>query len=294
MSWQITTLLFVLLSSVRTIQNRRVGLYKKDLSLYALVASFTCIFAVGMITAVINWSEVDSSAAIKAWPFLVVGGILFASINVILLKLFRYIPASVMAFTTLLNTLSVLLFATLAGGESISARQIYGAILLFGSVIIVGLLAKSPKKSQKNIIIGISIAIFIALLFGPAIMNEKYLIGRIGFNTYLLYGWGLQALSAFTMAFILKIRKRNKTKEALPIKTHVNVWLVGVLLGFSGLTYVTSLNKSGSASTIVLSGTAAIAVTVFLAYFILQEKEHLRPKIIGLLLIGFGLLLLIS
>lgn len=291
MPWQITTLIFVVLSSARAIQNRRIGLFKKDVSLYALVASFTCIFTVGLVTALLNWSKVDHGAAFNAWPFLVVGGIMFSSLNIMLLKLYRYIPASIIAFTTLLNTLSVMLFATLAGGESLSAKQLYGAMLLFVSVVIVGLLAKSSKKSEKNVALGIGVVITAAIIFGPAIMNEKYLISRIGFETYLLYGWGLQAISAFSLAFLLK--KRNKTKEKTQLKIHVNVWIVGILLGLSGFAYVTSLSNSGSASTMALSGTAIIGVTVFTAYFVLDEREHLRPKIVGLILSAIGLLLLL-
>ena len=292
MSWQVTIIFYVLFSSMRAIQNRRIGLFKKDVSLYAVVASFTCIMIVGVITALLNWNDIEHTRAIEAWPYLITGGILFAGLNVIIFKLYRYVPASIMTFTALLNTLSVLLFATLVGGESLSTKQIYGAITLFMSVLIVGLFTKSVHKTKKNITLGLGIAVFAALLFGPAIMNEKYLIGRIGFNTYVLYGWGFQTLTAFLVAFVLKNRKESK--EKLSRKIHVNVWIGGALLGVSGFAYVSSLNKSGSASTMALSGTAVIGGTVFLAYFVLKEKEHLRPKIVGLLLSAVGLSLLLS
>lgn len=277
---------------MRAIQNRRVGLFKIDVSVYALVASFSCILIVGSVTALINWSKIDHRAAADAWSYLLVGGMLFAGINVIIFKLYRYIPASIMAFTTILNTLSILFFATIAGGESLSVKQVYGALLLFASVIVVGLFAKSTKKEKKNILLGLGVAIFAALLFGPAIMNEKYLMNRIGLNTYLLYGWGLQALSAYVLAFALK--NRMKTKEKLSRKIHINIWIVGALLGMSGFAYVTSLHNSKSASTMALSSTAVIGVTVFLAYFVLNEKEHLYPKILGMILSGAGLLLLLT
>ena len=292
MPWQVTIIFFVLLSSTRAIQNRRIGLFKKDLSLYALVASFTCILIVGISSALMNWNKIDHSKALDAWPYLLIGGILFASLNVIIFKLYRYIPASIMTFTTLLNTMSVLLFATIVGGESLSTKQVYGAITLFMSVIIVGLFTKSSNKTKKNLTLGLSIALVAALMFGPAIMNEKYLINRIGFNTYVLYGWGFQTLIAYLVAFVLKNRK--KAKEKLSRKVHVSVWTGGALLGMSGFAYVSSLNKSGSASTVALSGTAVIGVTVFLAFFVLKEKEHLWPKIVGLLLSAIGLSLLLS
>jgi len=292
MSWQITTLIFILTTSARAIQIRRIGLFKKDVSVYLLVASFTCILFVGLVTSLLNWNNVDHLAAFKAWPFILVGGLMFASVNIVVYKLYRYIPASIMAFTTLLNTLSVVLFATLAGGESLSSRQLYGAFLLFISVITGGLLTNKSKKSNNNIGLAIGIIVIVALLFGPAIMNEKYLISRIGFNTYLFYGWGLQALSAFLLAIIFKNRSVNKQKLSKHI--HFNVWISGALLGLGGLAFVTSLSHSGSASTLVLSSTATIGLTVFIAYFVLKEKDHLLAKIFGLILSVFGLLLLLS
>jgi drug/metabolite transporter (DMT)-like permease len=197
-----------------------------------------------------------------------------------------------MAFTTLFNTLSVVLFATLFGGESLTQQQIIGAIILFASVIVVGLLSKKSKKSDDKILVGIGIALFSALLLGPAIMNEKYLIQTIGLNTYVLYGWGLQAFFAYTIAFF----NRDKTKEKQRLKTsmHLNIWLVGVLLGLAGFSYVSSVNKTGTVSVVALSGTAVVGLTVFGAYFILREKDHLLAKITGLLLSAIGLFLLFS
>jgi drug/metabolite transporter (DMT)-like permease len=292
MPWQVTTILYVLLASARAIQNRRVGLYDRDVSLYVLISSFTCIFIVGLVVALFNWNEIDHNAAIESLPFLVIGGIMFAGLNVMILKLYRFVPASIMAFTVLLNTLSVVLFATIAGGEVLTVRQILGALVLFTSVAVVGLLTKRKKNSSNKVLLGVGAAILTAFLLGPAILNEKYLIQTIGLSTYVFYGWGLQAFFAFLIAYIF--RARNSDKQKITVKMHKNVWLVGALLGLAGFSYVTSIEKSGTVAPIALSGTAVVGMTVFIAYFVLKEKDHLLAKIAGLFLSGVGLVLLFS
>jgi drug/metabolite transporter (DMT)-like permease len=254
------------------------------------VSSFASIFIVGLAVALLNWSEINHRAALDALPFLVVGGLMFASLNVMILKLYRFVPASIMAFTSFLNTLSVVLFATIAGGEVLTLRQILGALVLFSSVIMVGLLTKRKKNSNNRVLLGVGVAILAAILLGPAIMNEKYLIQTIGLSTYVLYGWGLQAFFAFFIAY--NYRDKNKHKQKITAKMHRNIWFVGALLGLSGFSYVTSINKSGNVAPVALSGTAVVGLTVFAAYFVLKEKDHLFAKLLGLFLSGVGLVLL--
>ena len=91
-------------------------------------------------------------------------------------------------------------------GESLTDKQYLGTLLLFLAVILVGLAVRnrSKKTDKKRIVLGLVVSLFAASLFGPAILNEKYLINRFGLETYLLYGWGLQATSAFILAALLR------------------------------------------------------------------------------------------
>lgn len=206
--------------------------------------------------------------------------------------MYRLVPASVAVFMGLLNTISVLLVAVIFRGESLSYKQTAGALLLFLAVVFVGLTVKSRSKrnDKKKIIVGLLISTLAALLFGPAILNEKYLINRFGLETYLLYGWGLQAISAFILAAFL--RKPRKSK--LSLKMYLDVWIYGALLGISGMFFVLTLRNSGSASLSAISGTSKIIITVVGAYIILAERKHLVVKSSGVILSGAGLYLLFT
>ncbi len=292
MPWQLTALLYFVISGLRALQNRRIGLHKTDLTLYALTASFISVISTGIVYAILNWSRVDHSAAWDARYFILLGGSLFAMLNFAIIKLYRLVPASVAVFMGLLNTISVITVAVLFRGESLTDKQYLGTLLLFLAVILVGLAVRNrSKKTDKNkIVLGLVVSLFAASLFGPAILNEKYLINRFGLETYLLYGWGLQATSAFILAALL--RKPKKTK--LTTKMHIDVWIYGSLLGVSGMFFVLTLRNSGSASLAAISGTAKIIVTVIGAYFILNEKDNKLIKFAGVILSGTGMYLLFT
>lgn len=291
MPWQLASILHVLLASFRSIQNRKIGLYKKDLSIYALVVSFIGVLLMGLGYAVFNWELVNHSSAWSARYFLLVGGMLFGSLNLLNFKLFRLLPASIVAIISLLSTLSVVILSMLFANERLSGVQISGGVLILSSILIVALITNgNNNKSKLKIYSALVIALIIALMYGPAIVNEKYLIDRIGLETYLLYGWGLQSLSAFTIAFML--RKPSKLKTT--VKMHVNVWIYGMILAISGMLFIQSLVESDSASLAIIGASAKVVFTVFLAFLILKERSNLKLKIFSTVLSSIGLFLLFS
>lgn len=294
MPWQVSALLYILFSSTRAIQNRRIGLYKTDLTAYALAASFVCVFTGGLLYALFSWSSVDHEAARNAWPFLVVGGSLFGCINVLIIKTYRFLPASLAIFMGILNTISVILFAYIFTEETLSVRQWIGATILLTAIILVAMINKRNRatKYQKSIVIGIILTVLTAFLFGPALLNEKYLINRLGLETYVVYGWGLQAISAFILAYF--IHKNTKMKGRITTKMHVDVWVYGLLLILAGLMFVLSLQNSGSASLTAIISVANVVLTAVLAYIFLKERSYLLAKSVGIILTGAGLYLLFS
>jgi len=294
MPWQFSVLFYVFLSSSRAIVNRRIGLLKQDVSLYALSASFICVASVGVVSSLLLPGNINHTAAREAWIFIVGGGSLFAVLNLLVLKLFRYVPASIAVFMSLLNTLSVIIFAYVLTSESLTGVQWLGAGVLLTAVILIALIAQKRKgvKKHQNMLLGTGLAVAAALLFGPAIVNENYLIGRIGIETYLLYGWGLQAIMSLLLAFTL--RDKSKSTRKLPAKVHKLVWLYGGLLGAAGFFFVQSLNDSGNSSVTSISATARVAVVVVFSYVLLGEKDNLKLKLLGLVITGIGLTLLFA
>lgn len=292
MPWQISICIYIIVSSYKSIQTRKLGINNNDLTIYALVASFICVSFVGLIYGLFSWDTVNHSLVMSYWKNLFAGGVLFSLINLFSIRLFKYVPASVAEFMLLLNTLSILYFARIFLDELLTIKQLFGASILLFVIILIGYTASKKKKKSSNrqIMLGVLLAAAVAILLGPAIANEKFLIDNIGMETYVVYGWGLQAIASFILAFIL--RRKYSPKHNLSVSDHINVWLYASLLAFSGIMFVLSLRNSNSASLPALTSTAKVTGTVIMAYILLKERDSLLIKIFGILLTSVGLILL--
>ena len=292
MPWQLSILVHSVLSASRTIQNKRIGRYKKDLSAYTLVASYFAVFLLGATVALSSYDQIDTVAAWDARYYLLLGGVLFTTANYLTLRLFRLIPASVAIVMGLMNSLAVVLVATLFAGESLTARQWVGASLLLGAVYLVQHFSKKKqsKKVRNRIMLGVAISIASALLIGFAVVNEKYLLDRLDLHTYLLYGWGTQFLSSWVVFFAMG----RRLKVLRDVRIHVDVWLYSALLATAGFFFVLTLKNSDSSSLTAVSASAKVLFAMVLAYILLKERDHVVSKALGLIFGCSGLYLLFS
>lgn len=289
MLWAVAMLIHTFLASLRSVQSRRIGLSKQDLSAYALFVSFFGVGTLGIIYSMVSEGNPDHGAALNKIGYLIIGGLLFASVNYLVFRLFRAAPASMVVILSLLNTVSVVVLSVVLLGETLTNKQWVGAVLLVSSAIFAKWLSVKKKKNTTNIKVKIvAVAILVALMYGLAMVNEKYLIDRIGVETYLLYGWGFQAVASIIIAFKLGLTNQIKTTT----KNHINVWAVGLLLPISGAFFIISLTESDSVSLSSIGSSLKLVFALVLAYVILHERRDTFLKAISVVfaVIGFTLL----
>ena len=237
-----------------------------------------------------------------AWDaryFLFLGGALYTTLNIVFLTLFRILPASIVAIVSLLNPLSVVIVATTFSGEALSLFQWAGSTVILSAVLLSVFVTSRhahPQSTHKKTLnskiklISAFLALSVATMFGFAVVNEKYLIDRLGLTTYFLYGIGFQILLA--SVFILIFRK--KVTLRLPLRVHSIVWIYAVLLALSGLFFILTLESSDSSSLTAVGSSAKVALSLVLAYIILKEKKDIILKICAFILSLVGLFLLFS
>ncbi len=289
MPWQVTALIYILFSSYRAIVNRRIGILKTDVSAYALAASFVAVAAVGIAFSLSNFSLI---AADKAWELkhhFLLGGVLFAAVNIMQIKLYRFLPASVGVFLSLLIPVAVVISAGIFKQDTVTYNQMLGAVFITLSVTTTAVLSENNTRRNKKrtkLGKGLLVAVSIAVVAGPALTNESYLLEQTGLETYLLFGWGLQAIASFIIASIFW---NGVSLRRLPANVHRLVWTYAGLLGTSGLFFVISIHSSGSVISVSLSSAARIALTLLMSYYLLKERDHLSIKLLGLVFSAIGL-----
>lgn len=292
MPWQLTIIIHSLLSAFRTIQARRVGLYKVDVSSYVLIASFLCVFSLGLGYVLISSSEVNYRAAWDARYYLLAGGTAFGTLNFLYYKLARLIPASVLVFVLLLNPLAVIVASQVATDETLTLVQWIGAGILLSAVVLAEYTSKVDKsrKHKDKFLTGIVLALTISVLYGFAMVNEKYLLDRIDMPTYLIFGWGLQAISAL----IIGVKFWNPKISTIKPLQHLNVWITGILLSISGIFFIISVVEVDNVALATVTTSFKVIFTVVLAFIILKERQKLKLKLVATLLSIIGLYFLFS
>lgn len=290
MPWQITILLYSLLGATRNVISRQIGIEKRDFSLNALLYSFSAVFTVGILYVTIAGKPINSQAAWDARYYLIIGGSLFAGLNLLYLKLFRRVSASVGVLLILLSPLSVVIVSTLLTDETLTVTQVFGSVFILCAVLLAELSNKKPKKIGKRMLVSTSLllSIIIAIMAGFATVNEKYLLDRLGLDTYLVYGWGMQLLATIIIVFVFRksYKKVTSNKLRFYLLTHA------LLLAFSGFFFIQTLIRSDNAALTSITASFKTVLAVAMAIVILKERQKIKIKVVSVLISVIGLLLL--
>jgi len=129
-----------------------------------------------------------------------------------------------------------------------------------------------------------------ALIIGVAIAYERFMLSRVDFGAYLVYGWGAQIAWGVFLA-----RKEIRSIPALFKKDSQTTRAI-LGMGLSGalrsVCFIGALAISHSAS-IISSASNFLSVAVILtAYIFLHERKHMLQKTVAVIIGIAGLLLI--
>ena len=170
--------------------------------------------------------------------------------------------------------------------EGLNSREFLGAALIIASTFLVsipGFLSRSRSK-----VTGLLLALLSVLMLGVATTFERWMLTRISFSAYLIYGWGFQALWMSIIAWpdrkYIKTLRNSKLKQ--PIITF------GLVNAIKGLLWLGALRLSGNASLVTAFGSFTAILVVLSAYFALREREYIAYKFMASSIGAIGLVIL--
>lgn len=223
--------------------------------------------------------------------FLLLGGsIIWPISSIIAFRALKEVDASIFTIINNLSPVFTLAIALPFLHESLKSPQLFG----IGLLILSGLIAASSQlNNHKRVSMnGIFICLLCAAVLGIAVTYERFMLSRIDFGAYLIYGWGSQIIwSAILAGRELKKLPKLLNKEAKKRQTLI-VW--GAASVLSSVAFISSLKLSGSASIISAASDFMSVAIVIAAYFFLKERQHIVHKWLSAALGIAGLLLIVK
>jgi drug/metabolite transporter (DMT)-like permease len=282
MTWQLLTIISVLSLSISVIL-QRILIHRDKTDPFAYAVVFQGI--VGILLTVVAVSVGFSLPGIEKVILPAIISIIFYGVgHIVYAKTLQKIEAS--AFSVLFATQAIWIMALgiVLLGETITAIQIVGTVLIFAGV---GLLIKNISAVFKDK--GTLLGLLTGLMFGVAIMSWSY----VGRYTDALSWAAISFIGTSLVAFLVRPKSIQKMKPLLKPNVLVTLVLLAVFYGIGSLAMLFAY-KEGSFAIISPLRQTSIIVTVLLALaFLPQERNRIRRKIVAALICVVGVVLII-
>ena len=289
MPWQLLMLFQNLLAAIFAINSRQIALKFKRAALPLNLMIYAVISISGVAYALVKgFSSVSPSEFYHFVIFFVFAGACFAITNILSYIVFQYVDAAIATLLATLNVITSVVASTLLIHESLTSRQIFGAVIVLLSMyIILGVHANVYRRNR--LWAGLFLSIVASIFFGFAAATEKYLLNHVNLSTYLVFGWGFQFVGVITVSVLLGIRlkadfvllkKASFWKLALP---------ASVIRMASGLLFIFSLKLSNNLSIISVYSGFKVILAALLGVYILRERAYLFRKFEAALLAMLGI-----
>lgn len=287
MDWQLLLLGYLVLGTASYLWRRQLAqTFAKANRLVNAFFFVAVLYPIGLLVALLT--SPNLAIGWENFLLLLAGGAIFPVANLFAYRANRHLDAGLFSIITDVIPVVSILGGTFLLNETLNGPQWLGAAIIFVAALMV-----SFSQLRRNRSIDRSSALLDALtaviLIGLGFVFERYMMTRMDFGAYLVFGWGAQMLWAVGAAW--PERKSYRVLKDPKIR--------GKLLGFSlssalrGLCIAGALFVSGNVSVVMASASFLTILVVVAAYFVLKEHEWLWLKL-GAAGLGLAGLLLIN
>lgn len=285
MTWQLLLTAYLVIGTAGYIIRRRLALtLTKHNRLVNGFFFIAVLYPLGLIVAA--FSSPNLSIGWLNAVLLLAGSGIFPLINLLAFRANKDVDAGLYTILSNLTPIITIVAASLLLKESLNNQQLLGAVIIITSAFIATLPKLQKRSTSSNN--GILFALASVSLLGIAIVYERWMLTRVDFGAYLVFGWGAQTLWMAILAW----PERNDIKILRIRKNLFPILGYSVTNALKGLCFVAALKLSGNASVVGAFASFMAVMVVLSAYFILKENEGLVFKI-GTALIGaIGLIIL--
>lgn len=214
------------------------------------------------------------------------GSIIWPLLGIVSFRANKDVDVGIFAIISNLSPLFTLAIALTLLNERLSVLQFIGIGLLVVSGIVA---ASSHLKHNRASMQGILFCLLSAVILGVAVAFESFMLHRIDFGAYLIYGWGSQVVWSVILA-AKDFRKLPALLTHADTKKILFAWSASSSL--RSVAFISALKISGSAALISAITDFMSVVIVIAGYIFLHERGHMVQKVSGAIVGLVGLLLI--
>lgn len=214
------------------------------------------------------------------------GSVIWPLFYIVAYKANEKTDAGIFAIIGNLSPVATLAIAIPFLGDELSLYQMIGIALLISSGVFAAL--PSIRSSKLSNAQGILLCFLSAAILGTAVAYEKFMLDRVDFGAYLIYGWGSQILWSILLAGRELKRIPGLLTQSSEIRNMIVAW--GTSSALRSVCFVIALSMA-SASLVSAASDFLAVVVVGAAYLFLREKENMVLKLVAALVGTSGLLL---
>src|SRR3990167_4502541 len=205
MPWQLTILLQNVFAAVFALYSRSIAKVHKNAQAQITAVIFSIMYGFGLLWVLSQPNINGQKLGQYLWLF-IFGGVMFSISNILSFKVFEYMDAAIASLFSTLNTVAAVIASTFLIHEGLTLIQSFGAALLLCGMWSV-LAINASKRKHNQWVRGMSLSIIAAVLFGFAIANEKYLLGKMSVPTYIVFGWGFQWFGVVVASLVYNVKR---------------------------------------------------------------------------------------
>lgn len=167
--------------------------------------------------------------------------------------------------------------------EGLNPKQILGAVLIFVSIALITLKARSVSIQKGDLI-----ALVAAISFGFSNTNDRYLLGLIELYPFLVIAFLLPGI--FTA--IIFPKSATKIFTMFSLKTFVKSCLYCVCYALSAIAFYIALQTTTNSSQVAIISLTSVILIVIFSMIFLKERENIVKKLFAAAISFVGVFLL--
>jgi drug/metabolite transporter (DMT)-like permease len=282
--WQLLILLYFIFGTasylLRRILAQKLGEHNR------LINSVFFLFFLLPATVILFWFFPHNLNIGRLNLFFLLGGSLIWPIsNIIAFDGNKKVDVGIFTIISNLSPVFTLLIALPFLHENLTVPQFCG----IGLLILSGVLAAASQFNKSSLVSanGVLICLLSALVLGVATAYERFMLNRVDFGAYLIYGWGAQIGWSCILAHKELKKLPQLFSKAVGARQTLISW--GSTKALGSVTFILAL-KISSASVISAASDFLSVAVIIAAYFYLKERKHIIYKALAVAVGVAGLL----